>query len=198
MVAASPDQIYMIGKQLTQLVKAGPLRDALKEADVVFATPIGAADRTVRRVFRPDFIISDESPRHKEITLLTLIANFSPRAYFCLGDHLQLKPTGFSKHQHRRYKPPRSFKAATTDETSAVVLTSSDEPGQDEASKAAETKTEIADFAAARRTGTSHKRLPIKPSRRRPRPRMRSRSRRKFFPIRPHLPTSWRLLSFTV
>ncbi|KAK7731578.1 hypothetical protein SLS63_005264 [Diaporthe eres] len=101
-------------------------------------------------VFRPHYIISDESPRDKEITFLTLIANFSPRAYFCLGDHLQLKPNG-SKHQHRRCKPPRSFKAATTDESSAVGLTSSDEPGQDEASKAAETKTEIADFAAAQK-----------------------------------------------
>lgn len=58
---------------------------------------------------------------------------------------------GFSKHQRRKYKPPRSFKAATTDETNAVVLTSSDKPGQDEASKAAETKTKIADFAAAQK-----------------------------------------------
>ncbi|KAL2282588.1 hypothetical protein FJTKL_10449 [Diaporthe vaccinii] len=94
---------------------------------------------------------SDESVRDKEITFLTLIANFSPRAYFRFGDHLYLVPTGFSKHQHRGYKPPRSFKAATADETSAVVLTSSDKPGQDEASKAAATKTEIADFAAAQK-----------------------------------------------
>lgn len=85
MVAASPDQMYVIGKLLTQLVKTGPLTDALKEADVIFGTPIGATDRTFRRVFRPHYIISDESPHDKEITFLTLIANFSPRAVFCFG-----------------------------------------------------------------------------------------------------------------
>lgn len=57
-----PEQIYQLGKSITRLVKDGPLTAAVAEADVVFGTPIGAADRTFRRVFRPHYIISDESP----------------------------------------------------------------------------------------------------------------------------------------
>lgn len=114
-VASSPDQIYTISKQITRLVENGPQTEALAQADVIFGTLIGVADPAFRQMFRPHYIISDESPRDKEITFLILLAHFSPRAYFCFGDHKQLCPVIFSKHQHRKYKSPMSFKEAGID-----------------------------------------------------------------------------------
>lgn len=125
-LAACPDQKYLIGRKITRLIKEGPLTDALKQADVIFSTPIGAADKTFRQTFRPHYIISDESPRDKEITFLTLLAHFSPRAYLCFGEHKELCPVIFSTHQHRKYKPQRSFEQAGIEHTSGVEPKDSD------------------------------------------------------------------------
>lgn len=111
-VASSPDHVYTVGKQITRLVANGPQAEALAQADVIFGTLIGVADPAFRQIFRPHYIISDESPRDKEITFLILLAHFSPRAYFCFGDHKQLCPVIFSTHQHLEYKSSMSSKQA--------------------------------------------------------------------------------------
>lgn len=143
---ARPEQIYALGKQVSNLVEEGPMKGALAQADVVFGTPVGAADRAFRQVFRPHFIISDESPRNKEITFLILLAHYTPRAYFCFGDYKQLSPVILSKHQHRKYKPPRSFKKANDDQPTGVELAGGNEPGQDEAPNEDETKNGPVDY----------------------------------------------------
>lgn len=140
-----PEQIYQLGKSITRLVKDGPLTDAVAEADVVFGTPIGAADRTFRRVFRPHYITSDESPRDKETTSPVLFAHYSPRAYIFLGDHKQLKPVIFSKHQHRNYKPPKSFRKNIPEHPGGVEAAGDDYHGNDDGSKEAETEQGPAD-----------------------------------------------------
>lgn len=140
-----PEQIYQLGKRITGLVKDGPLTAAVAEADVVFGTPIGAADRTFRRVFRPHYIISDESPRDKETISLVLFAHYSPRAYIFLGDHKQLKPVIFSKHQHRTYKPPKSFRKNIPEQPAGVEAAGDDHPGNDDGPKEAETEQGPAD-----------------------------------------------------
>ncbi|KAG6364809.1 hypothetical protein INS49_006413 [Diaporthe citri] len=126
-VADRPEQIYLIGKNNTRLDSV--LTDALKQADVISAHP--SEQQT-----GPSVECSGPT---------------TSSAFFCFGDHMQLKPVAFSKHQHRKYKPPRSFRAAPVEDTSAAVLTSSDEPGQGEASNAAETKNELADIAAGQK-----------------------------------------------
>lgn len=129
-VSRSPDQIFIIGKQISKLVMNGPQKDALSEADIILGTHVGVADKTVRETFRPHYIISDESPRDKEISFLILLAHFSPRVFFCFGDHKQLSPVILSTHQHLKYKPPRSFKRANNEEESgASSVGGFDEPG---------------------------------------------------------------------
>lgn len=116
-VAAKPDMIYSNGNQISRLVQNGPQKDALAQADIVFATPVAVAEKNFRETFRPHFIISDENPRDKETTTLILIAHFSPKAYIFLGDHKQLAPLVFSTHQHRKSKPPRALKPAEEEES---------------------------------------------------------------------------------
>ncbi|KAJ0118255.1 hypothetical protein J7T55_009038 [Diaporthe amygdali] len=116
-VSGSPEQTFIVGKQINKLVMNGPQKDALAEADVILGTPVGVADKTVRENFRPHYIISDESPRDKEISFLILLAHFSPRAFFCFGDHKQLSPVIMSTYQHLKYKPPRSFKRANNEDS---------------------------------------------------------------------------------
>lgn len=116
-VAAQPNMIYLNGKQISRLVQSGPQKDALAQADIVFATPVAVAEKNFREIFRPHYIISDENPRDKETTTLILIAHFSPKAYIFLGDHKQLAPLVFSTYQHRKNKPPRAFKPAEEEES---------------------------------------------------------------------------------
>lgn len=121
--ASSPAHLYRTGKKITHLIMTGPQTEALTKADVIFGTLVGVADKTFRQTFRPHYIISDESPRDKEVAFLILLAHFSPRAYFCFGDHKQLGPVIFSRHQHRKYKPPRSFEQAGIEHSSGVSET---------------------------------------------------------------------------
>lgn len=131
-VVAQPDKIYLNGKQISHLVQSGPQKDALAQADIVFATPVAVAEKNFRETFRPHYIISDDSPRDKETTTLILLSHFSPRAYIFLGDHKQLAPLVFSTYQHRKYKPPRAFKPADDEQVSCVENLGGDDLAQAE------------------------------------------------------------------
>lgn len=116
-VSAKPDQIYLHREEISRLVQSGPQKDALAQADIVFATPVGVAEKNFRETFRPHYIFSDENPRDKEITTLILLAHFSPKAYLFFGDHNQLAPIIFSTYQHRKYKAPRAFQPVQQEES---------------------------------------------------------------------------------
>lgn len=131
-VAAQPDMIYLKGKQISRLVQSGPQKDALAQADIVFATPVAVAKKNFREIFRPHYIISDENPRDKETITLILIAHFSPKAYIFLGDHKQLAPLVFSTYEHRKQKPPRALKPADDEPASGVENLGGDDPPQAE------------------------------------------------------------------
>lgn len=147
-LAAQPDTIYLNGKEISRQVQEGPQKDALAQADVVFATPVAVADKTFRETFRPHYIMSDENPRDKEITTLILLAHYTPKAYFFFGDHNQLGPIVFSTYQHRKYKPPRAFKPADDEQASGVENLSGNDPGHTEHDPATSTPGQTGDGMA--------------------------------------------------
>lgn len=158
-VVAQPDKIYLNGKQISQLVQSGPQKDALAQADIVFATPVAVAEKNFRETFRPHYIIGDDSPRDKETTTLILLSHFSPRAYIFLGDHKQLAPLVFSAYQHREYKPPRAFKPADDEQVSGVENLGGDDLAQAEndqgISSPSQTAVGVTDFEETKPEQTS-------------------------------------------
>lgn len=76
--------------------------------------------------------------RDKEITTLILLAHFSHRVYYFFGDYNQLAPIIFSTYQHRKYKPPRSFKPADDEQASGAENLGGNDAVQDAKNKAEE------------------------------------------------------------
>lgn len=74
-----------------------------------------------------------------EVTSLSLVANFSPLAILCFGDNKQLSPPIFSKFQHRKYKPPKSFRKGGSEQQSGVDVTNTGGDDQDDGPQDTET-----------------------------------------------------------
>jgi hypothetical protein len=106
-------RVYTLHReQISKLVKDGPQKDAIALADVIFGTAMGASDRTFRQTSRPQFVISEEAPKDKEITSDILLAHYSPAVYLLFEDHRHLAPFILSTHQHLENSPAKKEQSA--------------------------------------------------------------------------------------
>ncbi|KAK4229567.1 P-loop containing nucleoside triphosphate hydrolase protein [Podospora fimiseda] len=72
---------------------------AIRDADFIATTPIAA--RRIRTVFRPDIVVFDECGHARELTTMTSMAFFRPKAFFFVGDHRQTEPyTEETRHMY--------------------------------------------------------------------------------------------------
>ncbi|KAK3987435.1 P-loop containing nucleoside triphosphate hydrolase protein [Cladorrhinum sp. PSN332] len=63
---------------------------AIRDADFIATTPIAA--RRIKNIFRPDIVVFDECGHARELTTMTSLAFFRPKAFFFVGDHRQTEP----------------------------------------------------------------------------------------------------------
>ncbi|KAK4162022.1 P-loop containing nucleoside triphosphate hydrolase protein [Cladorrhinum sp. PSN259] len=73
---------------------------AIRDTDFIATTPIAA--RLITKIFRPDIVIFDECGHARELTTVTSLAFFRPKAFFFVGDHRQTEP--YTEETGHRYE----------------------------------------------------------------------------------------------